>query len=189
MHMNEIETTRLKIRPFTLEDCDAFYHIMRDEKVNTYLPWFVLTSLSQAKEMLENKYINGSGIHYAICVKENNIPIGYVSISDDEAHDFGYGLRQDFWHKGIASEACLGVIQHIKDKLPFVTATHDIDNIHSGQVMRKLGFQYQYTYEEQWMPKNIMVTFRMYQLNFKHPQAVYQEYWNMYENHYIEEDM
>lgn len=32
--------------------------------------------------------------------------------------------------------------------------------------MKQLGMKYQYSYEEQWQPKNLLVTFRMYQLNF-----------------------
>ncbi len=31
--------------------------------------------------------------------------------------------------------------------------------------MRNLGMVYQYSYEEQWQPKDIPVVFRMYQLN------------------------
>lgn len=48
---------------------------------------------------------------------------------------------------------------------------------------------YQYTYEELWQPKNFLVHFRMYQLNFAEHQEVYQKYWNMYPNHFIEEDV
>ena len=31
--------------------------------------------------------------------------------------------------------------------------------------MKQLGMRYQYSYEELWQPKNIPVTFRLYQLN------------------------
>ncbi len=31
--------------------------------------------------------------------------------------------------------------------------------------MRNVGMKYQYSYEEQWQPKDLLVTFRMYQLN------------------------
>lgn len=32
--------------------------------------------------------------------------------------------------------------------------------------MQALGMRYKYSYEEMWQPKNFLVTFRMYQLNF-----------------------
>lgn len=39
--------------------------------------------------------------------------------------------------------------------------------------------RYQYSYEEQWQPKDIPVTFRLYQLNLDgREDRVYQEYWN-----------
>lgn len=46
-----------------------------------------------------------------------------------------------------------------------MTATHDIKNIHSENVMKKVGMHYCYSYKEQWMPKNRPVIFRMYQIN------------------------
>ncbi len=40
--------------------------------------------------------------------------------------------------------------------------------------MKKLGMKYQYSYKEQWQPKDILVTFRMYQLNLdEHKDRVY----------------
>ncbi len=99
----------------------------------------------------------------------------------DESHDFGYGLKKEFWHQGIVSEACQVVIEVLKkDNIPFITATHDILNPHSGMVMKKIGMTYQYTYQEHWMPKDIDVTFRMYQLNFQKDIPVYKKYWDMY---------
>ena len=40
-----------------------------------------------------------------------------------------------------------------KDGIPYITATHDINNPRSGRVMKRLGMKYQYSYEEQWQPK------------------------------------
>ena len=54
--------------------------------------------------------------------------------------------------------------------------------------MQKVGMKYCYSYEERWQPKNIPVIFRMYQLNFNgNEYFVYKKYWDMYENHFIEE--
>lgn len=45
-----------------------------------------------------------------------------------------------------------------------------------------------YSYEEQWQPKDFPVIFRMYQLNFdNNDDFIYKKYWDMYENHFIEE--
>lgn len=99
-------------------------------------------------------------------LKENNLPIDYVNIDLDDSHDLGYGLKKEYWHQGIVSEAVEAVIQQAKkDNLCYLTATHDIKNIHSGNVMKKVGMHYCYSYKEQWMPKNRPVIFRMYQIN------------------------
>ena len=76
----------------------------------------------------------------------------------EEHHDFGYGLRREFWHKGIVTEAGRAVIERVKkDGLPYITATHDRNNPRSGGVLRNVGMKYQYSYEEQWQPKNIFI--------------------------------
>lgn len=105
-----------------------------------------------------------------------------------EPHDLGYGLSQEFWHQGLTTEACKAVVEIVKqDGVPYITATHDRLNPHSGAVMRKIGMKYQYSYEEQWQPKDILVTFRMYQLNLDgNEQRVIRKYWEQSEVHFIE---
>lgn len=122
-------------------------------------------------------------------LKKNNTPIGYINIDLDESHDLGYGLKKEYWHQGIVSEAVKSIIQQAqKEGLNYLTATHDIKNIHSGHVMKKAGMHYCYSYKEHWMPKNIPVIFRMYQINLDGKKRIYQKYWNQYE-HFIEENI
>ncbi len=190
-----IETERLILRPFTPEDIPALLEIHRDEEVNRFLPWFPLKTMEDARRFYEEryapKYARPWGYDYAICLKQDNVPVGYVNIDMGEAHDLGYGLRKEFWHQGIVSEAAAAVVERAKkDYLPFVTATHDVSNPRSGAVMRKIGMKYCYTYEEQWMPKNITVHFRMYQLNLDgNDDRVYGGYREKYDKHFIEENL
>lgn len=190
----QIETDRLLLRKFVEKDDEALFLILKDKKVNTFLPWFPLEDLKQAREFLQKRFLEcyqkPTSYHYAICLKTDNIPIGYINISDDESHDFGYGLRYEFWYKGVITEACNAVVEHLrKAGFPYITATHDINNPRSGEVMKKIGMTYRYSYEEIVQPKNNLVTFRMYQLNFsKKYDFTYKEYWNKYSNHFIEEN-
>ena len=189
----ELETERLILRRFTDKDLEALFDIYRDEEVNTYLPWFPLKSMEEARaffeERYEKEYKKSRAYRYAVCLKSDNIPIGYVNVSTDDSHDLGYGLMKEFWHKGIITEACEAVLEQInKDGLLYITATHDVNNPRSGHVMKKLGMQYKHSYKEQWQPKDILVTFRMYQLNFDGKQdRVYKKYWDMYSDHFIED--
>lgn len=190
-----IETERLILRPFTTEDIPALLEIHRDEEVNRFLPWFPLNTLEEAesfyRERYAPKYARPWGYDYAICLKEENVPVGYINIDMGEAHDLGYGLRKEFWHKGIVSEAAAAVVERArKDGMLYVTATHDVNNPRSGAVMQKIGMKYRYTYEEQWMPKDIPVNFRMYQLNFNENDPwTYRGYWEKYDKHYVEENL
>ena len=185
-------TQRLILRHFTENDVEALFKLLEDETVNTYLPWFPVKNGEEAdtflKERFLNEYDKGECYRYAICLKEDNLPIGYVWVSNDESHDFGYALMQEHWHKGIALEASQAVIEQLKEAgYTDITSTHDIHNPRSGEVMKKLGMEYKYSYVEQWQPKNIPVTFRMYQLNLDGQDRTFMKYWNQYEVHFIED--
>lgn len=190
MNTPTLETKRLILRKFTENDIEALFLILKDKEVNTFLPWYPMKNLEQAKKFYEERYtftyLKPQGYAYAICLKSDNFPIGYIKVDMEEPHDFGYGLRKEFWHQGIVSEAAKAVVEQVKkDGLPYITATHDVNNPRSGNVMKKVGMKYCYSYEELWQPKGFFVTFRMYQLNFDgHDDFVYKKYWDMYENHF-----
>lgn len=179
-----METKRLILRPFTEEDNPAVFAIFSDPEVNRFLPWFPLRSIQEASDFRKTR-LSGA---FAVALKKDNIPIGYVTCSDDEVHDFGYGLRKEYWHQGIVSEAAAACIAYYRDQgIPFLTATHDIRNPRSGEVMKRLGMVYQYTYEEQWQPKDIPVTFRLYLLSLDGREHHCDIYWQKSQVHCVEQ--
>ena len=190
-----IKTDRLTLRKFNEDDIDALFSILSDEEVNTFLPWYPLKTYEDAKQHLIERYSNfyalDSVYRYAVCKNTDNIPIGYVCVDNSPANDFGYGLKKEYWNKGIITEASLAIIERLKRAgYLYITATHDRNNIQSGVVMKKIGMSYCYSYIEQWQPKNISVTFRMYQLNFDGKNArIYTDYWNKYSDHFIEDEI
>lgn len=187
-----IQTDRLILRRFTPEDVGDLRLILSDGEANTFLPWYPVQTLQEAEKHLRERYLkfykNQTAYRYAICLKSDNRPVGYVAVSESESNDLGYGLRKDFWHKGIVTEASRAVVERLRNAgYLYITATHDIHNPRSGEVMKKIGMKYCYSYVEQWQPKNRTVTFRMYQLNFDGASdRVYMEYWNKYADHFIE---
>ena len=192
MNTPTLETQRLLLRKFTAADLDALYEIFRDKEVNTFLPWLPLKSLDDARDFYEARYVRAYRLpcayRYAICLKAENIPIGYIHVASDDSHDLGYGLRREFWHRGIATEAGRAVIEQVRrDGIPYLTATHDVRNLRSGRVMQRLGMRYQYSYEEQWQPKNRLVLFRMYQLDLDGTEGrVFRRYWERSAVHFVE---
>ncbi|MEI0564706.1 GNAT family N-acetyltransferase [Brachyspira pulli] len=188
-----LNTQRLIIRKFNIDDTEALFSILSDEEVNKHLPWFPFKSLEDTKNHLVNFYLktndNNNFYRYAVCLKENNIPIGYIHFeNNNDNNDFGYGLKKEYWNKGIITEAAKTVIEELKrNNVKYITATHDRNNIASGEVMKKIGMTYKYSYEELWQPKNFLVVFRMYQLNLdNNKERVYKGYLEKYSNHFIE---
>ena len=192
MNTPRLETERLILRRFTEEDIDALYLLLRDEEVNTFLPWFPTRTREEAARFFEEQfaahYKKPQAYRYAICLRADNYPIGYVNVNLSDSYDLGYGLCWAFWHRGIATEAGRAVIGQLqRDGVPYVTATHDIRNPRSGGVMRNLGMRYQYSYQERVQPKGQLVTFRMYQLNLDGAEGrVYRTYWDRSTVHFIE---
>lgn len=195
MNTPRLETERLILRKFTEDDLEALYYIHSDEEVNRFLPWFPLRNMEDARAFYEERFMSRyreeRAYNYAVCLKENDYPVGYVNLSMDDSYDFGYGLRREFWHRGIITEAGKAVIEQLRrDGIPYITATHDVNNPRSGSVMKHLGMKYRYSYQEQWQPKNIQVIFRMYQLNLDgNENRIYQRYWDNSEVHFIERDV
>lgn len=189
-----LETERLILRKLeeTPDDLNAMFAILSDREANTFLPWYPAENLDDVRRHVRERYFDlyaaPAGYRYVICLKSDNIPVGYVGMSNDDSRDFGYGLRSDFQHRGITTEAARAVVERIRAAgYSYITATHDVNNPRSGEVMKKLGMKYRYSYVEQWMPKDITTTFRMYQLNFDgSPDRVYKAYWERYPEHFIE---
>lgn len=209
MNTPTLETERLTLRRFAEDDLGALFRIYADEEVNTFLSWFPARSLGDARAFYERHYAavyaRPRGYAYAICLKEGALdgatasgtqgagePVGYIKVDvEGAAYDFGYGLRHEFWHRGITMEAGRALIEQVRrDGLPYITATHDVNNPRSGAVMRRLGMTYRYSYEEQWQPKNIPVTFRLYQLNLDgHEHPTYQAYWDTATVRFVEDGL
>ena len=190
-----LETGRLILRPFTKADAPSLFEFLRDEEVNTFLPWFPAQTLEEAEAHLEERCLKpsreGQGCHYAVCLKPDGHLVGYVHINGNDSHDLGYGLAKAYWHQGFMTEACRALLEKVgqEGRFPYLTATHDILNPRSGRVMKQLGMVYCYSYREQVQPKNQQVVFRLYQLNFTAPPGfVYPKYRERFP-HFIEKDV
>ena len=187
-----LTTQRLILKKFCETDLQAMFLLLGDKEINTFLDMLPLKNIEEAKTWLQEQYLekykNPEGYHYAVCLKEDNVPIGFVEVIEDGSNDIGYAFRKEVWHHEIATEAVKAVIERLKkDGLPFVTASHDVNNPHSGQVMKKVGMKYEYTYRDHWLPKDKIVDFRMYQLNLDDEKdRVYRGYWDNTTVHYIE---
>ena len=57
-------------------------------------------------------------------------------------------------------------------------------------MVRRLGLHDCCSYVEQWQPKDVPVTFRLFQRSLVGvPRPAYDGYWKRYPNHFVEQDM
>ena len=143
-----IETERLLLRKFTIEDAPAMYqNWASDPEVTKYLTWQPHRSIEDTRAILSEwvkEYDKADYYQWAIELKGVG-PIGsiaVVGIRDNTLEaELGYCIGRAYWGKGIMPEAVKAVIDFLFDEIHFrrITAKHDIENPNSGRVMAKAG--------------------------------------------------
>lgn len=150
-----METKRLLLRKFMVEDAEAmFQNWASDKEVTKFLTWPAYTSLDTAIHILNEwatSYENPDFYQWAIVPKNLNEPIGSISVvsinEKTQMVEIGYCIGRPWWNRGITSEALSAVINFMFDQVGAnrVQAKHDVNNPHSGLVMKKCGMKYEGT--------------------------------------------
>ena len=149
-----IETDRLILRRFAMEDAEAMYrNWASDDEVSKHLTWPTHTSVEISKMVLTDwtsHYPEPDFYNWAIVLKENGPePIGNISVvgidNKVDAATMGYCMSRAHWRKGIMAEALTAVIAFLFDEVGFnrVEADHDPNNPASGRVMEKSGMRHE----------------------------------------------
>lgn len=149
-----IETNRLILRRFELSDAQAMFdNWASDGEVTKYLTWLAHADVSVTESVLSDwvsRYENVNRYHWVITLKENGLqPIGSIGAcrwdENGEVPEIGYCMGKRWWHQGIMSEALGAVISFLFDRVGVerIVARHDVNNPHSGGVMRKCGMTFQ----------------------------------------------
>lgn len=150
-----IETSRLTLRPFMLEDSDAMYrNWASDEEVAKHLMWPAHGSIEVSCRVLSDwvpHYSEENYYQWAIVLKGFGQPIGSIAavhVNDRVGKvEIGYCIGKNWWYQGIMSEALGAVIDFFLDEVGAnrVEACHDLCNPNSGRVMTKCGMVYEGT--------------------------------------------
>lgn len=150
-----LETNRLKLREYTLEDLPALHTILSDKE--TMYAWGHGFSIDESKEWLEKQLRgykeSGFGI-WAIINKASGTIIGNAgldrasinltnqkSIAKQEVVEIGYIVAKRFWGQGLGTEAARAVQEYAFKVLGLerVYCLIKEDNFASMRVARKLG--------------------------------------------------
>lgn len=150
-----LETPRLILRRFSVEDAGAMYeNWASDEDVTRYLTWPKHASVSVTQAVLREwvqSYDRPDFYQWAIALKEDDRPIGSIAVgaldSRAEKAELGYCIGKRWWRQGYTSEALRAVLSFLFDEVGLgrIEARHDIRNPHSGQVMKTCGMRFEVT--------------------------------------------
>ena len=151
-----LETERLILRRFTVEDAEAmFRNWCADPDVTKYLMWPTHNSIDESRKVLEDIWLSyydePNFYQWAIEVKDIHEPIGSIGVvkSDDKTQmvHIGYCIGKAWWHKGYTSEALIRLVRFFFEDVGVnrIESRHDPRNPNSGKVMQKAGLLYEGT--------------------------------------------
>jgi len=150
-----LETERLILRRFTIDDAEAmFRNWANDDEVTKYLTWPTHTDVSVSQTVINSwleLYQKPDHYSWTIVLKEIDEPIGSIAAveqrDDIKMVHIGYCIGRKWWHQGITSEALTELIRFFFEEVDVnrIESRHDPRNPNSGKVMMKCGLQYEGT--------------------------------------------
>lgn len=151
----QIETERLILRKFVIEDAQPMYDNWASrDAVTKYLTWPTHKSIDVAKWVVSDwvsHYDDPAYYQWAIVPKDLNQPIGSIAVVKMEEDigmvEVGYCIGDKWWGRGIVTEAFTALIPFFFEQIKAnrIQARHDAENPASGRVMKKCGLKYEGT--------------------------------------------
>lgn len=149
----QMETERLIIRPFTLDDRDSIYRVMKDKEMSKYTPGNPWESMEDAEEFIKQALWLYDLDHFtfrhffAIARRPDGEIIGFCGVGgigyDRTENEIFYSIGKDYWGRGYATEAAAALLKYAFDQLGLfniIGVVHP-ENIASRKVMEKIGLK------------------------------------------------
>lgn len=153
----KIETNRLILRPYCLEDIDEIYTAVSEKDFYQYIPEEIPTrdgvkrvvewSIEQNKRNSPKKIYK---FNLAIIHKQDNKVIGYCGLGPDDLGmdevELYYGISSSYRKQGLALEATQAVLQYGFEVIGLkkIMAFADYRNLPSLKLLEKLGMKYHF---------------------------------------------
>jgi putative acetyltransferase len=150
--MKTIETERLILRDWRIDDVDDLYEYAKNPNVGPHGGWKPHESKTESLEIMQTLFIDKYEC-WAIVYKEDGKVIGSIGYEKDQkrpeinCRELGYAMGEDYWGKGIMTEAAKAVIRYGFEtlELDMVSIYRNPQNTRSGRVIDKCGFLYEGT--------------------------------------------
>jgi len=142
-----LETKRLRLRLFTLDDLQIMFRLSTDPDVIKYADT-ACKDMAEARQRLEQGPLSdyekyGYG-RFAVELKETGQVIGFCGIKylpEIDLPEVGYRYLKEYWGRGIGTEAANVCVEFARDdlKIKKLIALIIPENIGSIRVAEKLG--------------------------------------------------
>jgi RimJ/RimL family protein N-acetyltransferase len=147
-----IETERLSLRPFTLDDAEAWLPLISIPEIIRFTGDTPAQSVDEARELLRTRPLRDYAVYghgrLAVIEKASGRLVGFCGfkfVVELGEVDIGYRFLPDCWGKGYATESTAALMAHGRRAhgIGRVVATVHPDNPASGRVLEKLGLRYE----------------------------------------------
>ena len=147
-----IETKRLRLSPFTLDDAGEVQRLASDRDIaSTTLHMPHPYENGMAEQWISThreKYEKGEEVNFAITHREKGFLIGAIGLNIIRQHEraeLGYWIGKPYWNQGYCAEAGQAVLRYGLEALGLnrICAYHYKRNPASGRVLRKIGLKYE----------------------------------------------
>jgi [ribosomal protein S5]-alanine N-acetyltransferase len=142
-----LETPRLILRPFTIEDLDRMAELMTHKDFMRFSMGPLTREQTQAfLEKVIGWDRDGLPSQFAMIIRSSGALVGYCGFFHHEVDgkmeiEIGYRLDSNFWNRGLTTEAARAVRDHgFRDlKLNYVISLIHPENVPSRRVAEKNG--------------------------------------------------
>ncbi len=150
-----IETPRLGMRKFSLEDIDAVFEFGKNLEVAHLTGDPVYTDKSEAEDVIRNiwlaEYEKYGYARYALVHKTDNKVIGFCGVKFEphlNGPDIGYRMLPEYWGQGLATEATKATLVYASSELGLNKIVGEVlvEHTASSNVLLKSGFEFVKTY-------------------------------------------
>lgn len=147
-----IETSRLILRPVSIDDVDDMFEYASDpetvEQVTFYAHDSKETTLNSIKDIFITRPERGNPEAFAIVLKATGKMLGtcdFFKGYGQDTYEMGYILNKKYWRQGIAFEAAQAVLNYAFNGFGVrrMMVRHLSENNKSEGLIRKLGFVYE----------------------------------------------
>lgn len=147
-----IETPRLLLRPFTLNDIEAAYNMNLDQEISIYTGDGGVVNYDEMERrirgIISEDYMKYGYGRFAVELIGVDSFIGFAGLKylpEYAVTDLGYRFKKKYWGQGIATEAGKASIEYGFNalKLKELRAYAMEENKASIKVLTKLGFIYE----------------------------------------------